>query len=226
MRNLMTTENIDKASWLFTELIPDSPLQDRQLYGYKVGQVIPPIYDSYCKILHPFQTFIKTSNSETVFENKTWRQIANLYGLYYHDQINIGSFISKFGKIGYPDNLKFPNEGMLTRPLFIDLLDIVDRISTSKEFYIYQSAPNTIWKNDKDCELIKVNKNETLQYFDNGFIGYLYFDRDWIIHTDTDNHYTLVGGHNNLINAICDSNLEAIKLNADSRIDRYADIIN
>lgn len=271
----MTTEPIDIAKWIEDEKRPWTT-GDFKLEGCTIGHCIPPKFESYCKIFHPFEitpdeadilepnkeygqqvnlTF--SNNTETgllitqigkdgkeidILERQkerlkeynskkwdyvTWKSIADKYGLIFHNEINPQTYVDKFQKIGWQKNLNFPSEGYLPRQLLVKLLKILNETSSSNQVYIYQMVPHTIWKDNKDCDLVKCRFNEVLEYFDNDFIGYLYSaDKSWIIFTDTDLDFTIVGGQKKLIDTFIESELEVLECKSTTRVDNYSDKIN
>jgi len=252
----MTTLSIDIVKW-----IEDGKLhrttKDFEWIGCNIGQCIPPIFDSYCKIFHPFEltpdeedtlevrnksakkqslTFddilkerekwLKEYNSKQ-WQFVNWKTIADNYGLVYHNQINQKTFINKFEKVGWQKNLIFPNEGHLSRQLLVKLLNILKPQKDFDELIIYQAAPHTIWKDNKPEHVVRCNFEEVLGYFNSDFIGYLFAaDKSWIVFTDTDLTFTIVGGQKKIIDSILISDIEAIECNATTRVDDFSDKIN
>ncbi|MDX2246516.1 MAG: hypothetical protein SF052_07065 [Bacteroidia bacterium] len=270
----MTTEPIDIAKWIEDERL-HSTTDDFKLHGCTIGHCIPPKFESYCKIFHPFEVTedeedilepnkdygqlvyltISTDNHELkiteqrndgtvvdILERQqkrlkeyhskkwdfvTWKSIADKYDLTFHNEINPKTYVDKFQKIGWQRNLNFPSEGYLPRKILTKLLTLLKENSSSDESYIYQKPPHNIWKDNKDCDLVKCHLHEVLEYFDNDFIGYLYSaDKSWVVFTDTDLCFTLVGGHKQLIDKIISSELEVLECAATTRVDNYSDKIN
>lgn len=269
----MTTESIDIAKWIEEETLHRTT-DDFKLHGVTIAHCIPPKFESYCKIFHPFeltedegnilepnkdygQRVSLTISSDTqglqitktetdgtivdIFERQqvqlkeynskkwnfvTWKNIADKYGLTFHNEINPQTYIDKFQKIGWQRNLNFPSEGYLPRQILTKLLILLQDKSSSDEVYIYQMPPHNIWKDNKDCDLVKCNFNEVLEYFDKDFIGYLYsIDKSWVVFTDTDLCFTIVGGQNQLIDTLISSELEVSECIATTRVDSYGDKI-
>lgn len=270
----MTTEPIDLAKWIEDETL-DRTNDDFKLHGCTIGHCIPPKFECYCKIFHPFEVTedeedILESNKEygqqvslnistesqglqitetgkdgtiiDIFERQqerlkeyhskkwnfvTWKAIAVKYALTFHNEINPQTYVDKFQKIGWQRNLNLPSEGYLPRQILTKLLALLNNKNPSGEVYIYQMAPHTIWKDNKDCDLVKCNFNELLEYFDADFIGYLYAaDKSWVVFTDTDLCFTLIGGKKQLIGTLITSDLEVLECRATTRIDNYGDKIN
>lgn len=270
----MTTETIDIAKWIEDETLHRTT-DDFKLQGCTIGHCIPPKFESYCKIFHPFEVtedeedilepnkeygqqvslnistdsqglqITETGKDGTItdiFERQqvrleeynskkwnfvAWKSIADKYGLTFHNEINPQTYVDKFQKIGWQRNLNFPSEGYLPRQILIKLLDLLNDKSPSDEVYIYQMPPHNIWKDNKDCDLVKCSYNEVLEYFDKDFIGYLYSaDKSWVVFTDTDLCFTLVGGKKQLIDTIITSELEVLECAVTTRVDNYSDKIN
>jgi hypothetical protein len=170
--------------------------------------------------------YLKDYNSKKWYD-ATWKSIAEKYDLTFHNEINPQTYIDKFQEIGWQKNLNFPSEGYLPRKSLETLLKILNKMSSSKRVFIYQMIPHNIWKDDKDCDLVSCNVNEVLEYFENDFIGYLYSeDKSWIIFTDTDLNFTIVGGQKILIENLIESDLEVLECKSKTRVDNYSDKIN
>lgn len=270
----MTTEPIEISNWIEDEKLPLTN-GDFKIQGCTIGQCIPPTFESYCKIFHPFevtpdepeilekkdyrqkvilnfsispdreiklteteydgtetdiyvrqQERLKDYNSKT-WKFVTWKSIAEKYDLLFHNEISRQTFVDKFEKIGWQKNLNFPSEGYLPRRHLVKLLELLNELSSSNEVYIYQVMPHTIWKDNKDCDLVKCEFNEVLEYFNEDFKGYLYSaDKSWMVYTDTDLTFTIVGGQKNLIDVLVSSELEALECLQTTRVDNYSDKIN
>jgi len=270
----MTTESIEIAKWIEDETLQRTT-DNFKLHGCTIGHCIPPKFESYCKVFHPFEV---TNDEEDILEpNKeygqqvslnilndnqgiqitetrkdgtiidfferqqerlkeynskkwnfvAWKSIADKYGLTFHNEINPQTYVDKFQKIGWQRNLNFPSEGYLPRQILIKLLALLNDKGQSDEVYIYQMPPHNIWKDNKDCDLVKCSYNEVLEYFDKDFIGYLYSaDKSWVVFTDTDLCFTLVGGKKQLIDNLIISDLEVLECAVTTRVDNYSDKIN
>ncbi len=270
----MTTESIDIAKWLEDETLYRTT-DDFKLNGCTIGHCIPPKFESYCKIFHPFEvtpdeadvlepnkdygqhislTISKDSQGLQITERKkdgttidiferqqeqrkeynlkkwdfvSWKSIADKYSLTFHNEINPQTYVDKFQRIGWQRNLSFPSEGYLPRQILTTLLTLLNNQSSSDEVYIYQMPPHNIWKDNKDCHLVKCSLNEVLEYFDKDFIGYLYSaDKSWVVFTDIDLCFTIVGGQKQLINTLISSEFEVLECKATTRVDNYSDKIN
>ncbi|UAY50629.1 hypothetical protein [Ferruginibacter albus] len=252
----MTTLSTNIARWIEDGKLPHTT-KDFESTGANIGQCIPPIFDTYCKIFHPFELATdesdileirnKSDQKKILTQNEilkrreewlkeynskqwsfvNWETIADKYGLIFHNQINQKTFEKKFQKIGWQKNLIFPNEGHLARQLLVKLLNILKLHTASQEAFIYQIAPHTSWKGNKAEDLVKCNLEEVLEYFNSDFIGYLFAaDKSWLVFTDTDLTYSIVGGQRKLIDGIIDSDLEAIECTSMTRVDDFSDNIN
>lgn len=245
----MTTLPPELAKW-----IEDGKLRRR---GAIIGSCIPPIFESYCKIFHPFEMTqdetifleikkrfkqIKTRTQNDLLQERiewieeynskqwdfiSWKTMADKYGLVFHKQINQNVFIKKIDDVIWGKNLLLPNEGHLRRQIFIKLLKILKIQSDSNEVFIYQMVPHSIYKDNRIDDLVKCNYEEVLEYFNADFIGYLYAtDKSWIVFTDTDLTFTIVGGQQKLIDNIIASDIEALECTSTTRVDDFSDMIN
>ena len=157
----------------------------------------------------------------------SWRTVAEKYGLHFHEEINQSSFSARFREIGWPRNLLFPREGYLVRPLLLQLLLILKEHTVNNEVYIYQLVPNSIMKDGRIDDLVKCSLEEVTEYFPKDFIGYMYAaNRSWMVYTDTDLYFTLVGGSKALIETVINSSLEVLPCLPTTRIDHDSDHIN
>lgn len=266
--------DINKAKWIENEVA--SWEQDEvESSGVRIVHCVPNIYESYCKIFHPFEItpdeketlkpksyreikgdfslrktedgdlemlitgedgsrinlFEKSKSLREEYESKqwndiSWKEVAAKYGLLFHKEISPDSFVKKFEKIGWPENLSFPEEGYLPRKQFLQLIEIL-RSFTSSNVKVYQTAPHIIWRDDKPIELIECSLNEVLDYFSDDFIGYLYSEKDkWMVYTDVDLTFTLVGGPNALVETINNSELESAQCEWMDRVDNDSDSVN
>lgn len=266
---------ISEAQWI-KELVKPYPGGDVKEVGSTVELVIPPCYEGYAKLFHPFE--INLEETDTLEPNRTygrpmtihltmtkdggliateikedgstvdlyedykkrvekrtqlklvytsWRSVAEKYGLHFHQEINQNSFTARFQEIGWPRNLLFPREGYLVRPLLLKLLLLLKQYTVGDEVYIYQLVPNSIMKEGRIDDLIKCRFEEVSEYFPRDFIGYMYAaDKSWIVYTDTDLYFTLVGGSKALIQTLANSSLEVLPCLPTTRIDNHSDSIN
>ena len=266
---------ISEAQWLQQQKKPWPP-KDFGREGTAVHHLIPPVYESYGRILHPFETDLEQPDSlepnpgyggqasialshlpdggisireqradgtlvnlhEEHLRRKearrrqklvptTWRSVAEKYGLTFHEEISSRSYAARFGEIGWPRNLSFPSEGFLPRSLLIQLLPVLQQHTPHDEVYLFQWPPHTIFKDGRSDDLVRCRFAEVPEYFEEDYVGYLYAgDRSWMVHTNTDFHFTLVGGSKALLEALQSSGLEVLECTATTRVDDYSDRIN
>jgi hypothetical protein len=266
---------VSEAQWIKQLVIP-YPGGDFKEVGNTVERVIPPCYEGYAKLFHPFEIdtkerdalepnrnqnrsthfTINVNNNEGIVLIETndegtksisydeyvkrikqyallnhvytnWRAVAEKYGLSFHQEISPLSFSAHFKEIGWPRNLIFPKEGYLARPLLIQLLSLLKHFTVDENMFIYQLVPNSIMKDGRTEDLVKCSLEEVTEYFPEDFIGYMYAaDRSWMVYTNTDLYFTLVGGSNVLIQTLANSNLEVLPCLPTTRIDDYSDRIN
>lgn len=266
---------LSEAQWFRQQLKPWPPA-DFSKEGTTVDNLIPSGYESYGKLLHPFEVNreepdtlgphpnygkrvnIAISNTPdggiSITEQKPdgtvvdlreeasrreekrrlqtlvptpWRTIAQKYGLTFHEEINTGSYAALFQHTGWPRNLLFPSEGFLPRQPFLQLLSLLKEHTPGGAVYIFQYPPHTLFKEGRTEDLVRCHLEEVPAYFEEDFIGYLFAaDRSWMVHTNTDFHFTLVGGNQALLAALESSELEVLECRAATRVDDYSDRIN
>jgi len=234
----MITFDKSKISWMFEGALQWDP-QKIKTEGVKIKNCITDQFESYCKVFHPFE-LLKGETDSLVEKKETfgrfdlgynvdewtqvsWAGVAHKYGVYVNNEVNPKRFEDVFNKIGWPLNLSFPSEGYLPQSELNVLLLILGGGKVS-EMIILQEPPHTIWKyNDgDDCQV--ANVTEVTNYFsENGFIGYLGdMAHKWLMFTDTDLSFTIVGGSKDLIRKIMESDLEALECTAMTRVDDFA----
>lgn len=150
-----------------------------------------------------------------------WKEMGERYGVTFNNQTEIEAYSNKFKEIGWPENLLFPAEGRLPMPMLSVVLDILTRYSGGKDSVrLYLIAPNSMGWKDYPKEVVEGRLDEIPDYFDRRyFIGWLFPpDRSWILHTDTDLHYTVLGGPAPLIDMLVKSPLEVLKCDASTVI--------
>ncbi|MGZ3895614.1 MAG: hypothetical protein ACXVM0_15580 [Flavisolibacter sp.] len=157
----------------------------------------------------------------------TWQSLAEKYGLVFHNQIHDQSYVARFQKIGWPENLIFPSEGRLPRATFEKLLHTLRDYTGKDELYIFQYPPHSLYREGKGADLVRCSYAEVRSYFEEDFVGYLYgIDHSWVVFTDTDLYFTLVGGSQALIHAIGQTELEILTSTGTTRVDCLGDRIN
>ncbi len=198
--------NIDfkDIRWIQNNSLPPGKAND---YSLIVGQVIPPIYNSYCRILHPFIT-----NNKQV----SWKTFANKYGVYYYDNIALSSFTNMFNKTKIVDDIIFPNDFPDNQTLE-KCLNVINAVFPETKISVYSKLNDT---------LFSCLPYEVLTNFDDNFMGYIYLDDKLMLQADTDQQYTLVGGPEELINKLKETNLEIIDCSSSTRIDSQSDKVN
>ena len=212
----METLDLANARWI------DETNNKFKHQGLTVEDCIPPMYEAYAKVLHPFSIYQTRYEADHEINptSISWQNTAEKYGMRFYAETNKISFVTHFEDIGYPTDLYFPIEGILPRQLFVELLKVLESYTPSNEFIIYQTAPYTIWKDEKVQDLVACNADEVLTYFDKFFAGYLYAaDKSWIIFTDCDLYFTIIGGTKELVSALAESQLETIICSNLSRVD-------
>jgi hypothetical protein len=212
----MKTLDLSEANWI------EDVIHKRKYEGVTIENCIPSKYEVYGKILHPFTTFADEQQARLEIDPTPvkWKVVAVKYGMNFYPDTNIISFVRHFKEIGFPSNLHFPDEGTLPLTLCSHLLKVLESFTVSGEVVIYQTAVHGIWKDGKLDDLVTCNFEEVRSYFNNWFSGYLYAaDKSWIIFTDADLYFTIVGGTQKLVSALTDREFETIVCSSLARVD-------
>ncbi len=196
--------DFNNMRWIQNNCWPLGAANDHTL---KVGQIIPPFYEAYCRILHPFYT-------DT--EQASWKSMAHKYGIYYYDRIALSSFTSMFNKNESKSNILFPDDWLPNKQLMI-CLKVIDTIFPNEVLSIFS---------DQTDHLTSCRTTEAIKYFDNNFRGSLYLKDIFIIHAHDDLPFTLAGGTAEFINTLAESDIETLPCTSSTRIDLKSDEIN
>jgi hypothetical protein len=182
-----------------------------------------PLTDEYISLSSKLNEKRFSNNAKDI----RWEYLSAQLNLEYHNELSFKMIATALKKREWPKNLHLPDEGHLEFKLFQKLLKTVHEVCQDEVYFAVQTPPNTLWITDIEYDLIEMSYDEVLKYFDKYFIGYLYSDsKSWIIHTDTDLLFTIVGGDQRLVNRILYSDLEAIECTSDTRIDNKSDRLN
>ena len=161
------------------------------------------------------------------WDHLSWQSLAARHGLIFHNEISPRTFFAKFKRDGFPRNLLFPVEGSLPRNLLIEFLNVCKKSASGNAAILYQAPPHTIWKDGKPDDIVSCPLDELLFYFPEDFIGYLFAaDRSWIIFTDNDLCYTLLGCTLKFLHQLQETTLKVIACNSNDRVDDRSDGIN
>ena len=227
--------DLSNFNWVQNSLAKPGTAQTLSYY-------IPSSFDAYCKIFHSIyedpnhidlkkshedllQEHLKTSKNiipSSIFQKEfdlnysrkvTWQELAQRYNFPFNDELS-GSKLIKY--ISDPDEnnscpayLKGPNLGKLD---FTELSNLSKYIECDSVLSYYGILTD-VEKGERIYECHLNQLNNLLQGNNNWSPTYWWNDkRDWIVWTDYDQCYSIVGGSEELITNICkDKNLEVLK---------------
>ncbi len=268
---LKKTEELDEFHWIWSGIEKLAPSDSKGWNGNRVTHCIPPLFEDYCKILHPI--YLDTSKevdeeltwdvaercdklrennvpdpiSALVLEKTTltygtlsigeenakrirWKDLADQYGLKFHSEINVSTFTGVFKNSSWPRHILGPDEGQLELGLALALADALKPFTEGQKCYFGYDLISTK-SADRDLlyfgsldDIVDTTKLESVW----GSPTYWWPEnRKWCVCTSWDLTFTIVGGKRELVNRlISHPEIEAIRVQPDSRIDWRGDKIN
>jgi hypothetical protein len=232
----MTKLNLRDAAWIGRTLPSDFESYCKILHPFTVFDDIPDTLIPEAQWKKPGAFHINMGTGKVTVDGKdwvpdelvqrrdkgegasvSWKTVGKKYGVPFHDEIRIEDYAAKFKAIGWPENVLFPMEGRLSMPVLSIILDILKQYSPENKVRIYQLTPHSIRWED---EVVEGSYDEVPDYFDKRyFIGWLFPpDRSWVLYTDTDLCYTLMGGPSSLIDRLAESPLEVVGCDASTMV--------
>jgi hypothetical protein len=200
----MEQVDLREAAWIDDRVLPYDG------WDVVVGNCIPAGFESYGKIFHPF-----SQDGQPL----TWKTVGRRYGIVFDNESNTHEFARAIKEKGDIDALDFPREGEMPLTLLKTLLEILRPFTANGKARIFQRGPHSIYRRTGSDDLVEADLEEVPAYFRNYFIGYLYsVDRTWIIFTDIDQDYTMVGGSAQLIQQLTESPLEVLPCDVRTRV--------
>jgi hypothetical protein len=158
----------------------------------------------------------------------TWRELAQRYGLIFHNNINPTSYSNKLKQIGYPQNLYFP-QPYLDEMESNELISVLKKFTPSLKFCFLQfELINEAYKFDFKYDFL----DNILSDGDDKKLKSDYLlckEGNWVIWSDIheDLQLTLVAGSRDLIESLkIESNFEIQECTLDTRVDYYSDHLN
>jgi hypothetical protein len=158
----------------------------------------------------------------------SWSIVAERYGLHYTPTLHVGSFNRRFVGGSWPRYLVGPLEGCLADDERDALAVALDREMKGSDCYFYFSVMATEkWESD----LLYRGSVQEVAQFANGIntvrLTPTYWfppDRSWLVHSDYDSTYTLIGGPEHLVESILHTEgLEALRVTSETRLGLLGD---
>jgi hypothetical protein len=158
----------------------------------------------------------------------SWSTVAERYGLHYTPTLHVRSFNQRFVGGSWPRYLVGPMEGCLADDERDALAVALDQELKGSDCYFYFCVMATEkWESNL---LYRGSVREVAQ-FANGIntvrLTPTYWfppDRSWLVHSDYDSTYTLIGGPEYLVESILHiEGLEALRVTSETRLDLLSD---
>lgn len=246
---LLVEASLDEMMWIRDATAPET---DGPPY-LRVRDLVPAIYGACCKLLHPMyrNADVEDGEDETVTWNDVrpqtpdelfamlanganlglrirWRDLAEKYGLTFHSGFTDGSFTHRFGG-SWPRYLIAPDEGTLDPVTCGRLVRALQPFASAQRCYFQYELIAT---NEFEELVFAGELNDVRETFGWGRTRgspthWWPTDRSWIVVSDYDLAFTLIGGPASLITALIeDDQLECLELQVTDRIDYESDTIN
>ncbi|HEY4289268.1 MAG TPA: hypothetical protein VGN00_19340 [Puia sp.] len=192
--------NIQEADWIAEGLLP----RDADDGRFVVGNCIPAGFEGYAKMFHPFRL------DEAAVG---WKEVGERYGVVFDKESSIDRYARAIKEKEASERLEFPIEGQLPLAVLTTLLEVLKPYTASGRVCIFQTPPHSIFRGGNTGELVELGLDEVPGYFTKYFTGYLFsVDRSWIVFTDTDLDFTIVGGSAQLISSYASAFVSAFGL--------------
>lgn len=158
-----------------------------------------------------------------------WAQLARDLGLPFVPTLSSWSFTRQFASGSWPKNLIGPEEGCLATPDRDALVYILQRYTKVNRCFFHVCLLATAeWRDDLMFEGVLDDACLFPENVPEARLTPTYWfpeDRAWLVCTDYDLTFTLVGGPESLVRDLTDSPiLECVSVNPETRVDRDADI--
>ena len=163
-----------------------------------------------------------------------WKELSDRYGLQYHADLNVESFTRSFPTQSWPRYLTGPDEGMLEgstcKEIVRSIATATSDFDLSQEcFFLYDLIATTNYESDLLYRGRLKSVFDTYQLDDISSTPTYWWpiDQTWLVCTDWDLPFTLIGGSEKLISTIMSNHeLECLPVAPTNRIDYKSDTIN
>jgi len=251
---LKRIQSNDLPKWIRDDTDRLLTLDGSDWRGNFVSHCIPPIFAAYCKLFHPIYTdatvpgdsgswaaaddapetmgrLVSVSTDSGPHGRRVrWRELAEEFGLRFHPEFNDTSLQRVFPDNSWPRSLLGPDEGSFDTSTCRRLIDALQPFTGGATCFFHYDViatrrceSNIAFRGNLDdaircCDDDDVHASPTHWWSEN---------RDWLVCTDWDLKFTLVGGSSDLIaRLLADDELECIGVTPKTRIDFRADQLN
>ncbi len=219
---VVRSSDVDRANRLLARLHP--------FETYCAGSVVPPGFESYCRILHPA--------ADDSGRPVTWATIATWAGRVYHRAMQFEAIATprpNFGELPAPWDGQVPWNLPLSQ--VIALANILKRFTLGSDQVWY-----LVWEGHGECGRWLAERPHRRYVVYRGDLGDLkhfydwtrypadyWFPQDhaWCVATDVDLYWTYVGGTQRCIQAILScADLEVVPVDLDQGLTVDSDVVN
>jgi hypothetical protein len=163
-----------------------------------------------------------------------WEDLAVRYGLTFHPEFSVDSFSRNFRGFSFPRYLIGPDEGDLNVETCKEIVKSIAYATSDFEarqqcFFHYDLITTRSFEDERlfEGQLIDVFKARELEDVSTTPTHWWPADETWFVCTDWDLSFTVIGGPDDVVDAlIANVELDAIRVEPSTRIDYRSDTIN
>lgn len=172
-----------------------------------------------------------TPDGQRPLRRVRWAELAQRYGLQYTPELMAETFTRIFPGASWPRHLFGPTEGSLDEEMRDALVEILKDRTESGDCYFHFWFMAT---RELEQDLLYRGPIGEVRLFPDSIpdvrltpTHWFPVERTWLVCTDYDLCFTLVGGPDELVDVLLDSStLECVRVEPDTRIDNYGDVAN
>ena len=208
--------------------------------GHTVAELLPPGFDRYVRIFHPFfAASVSKPEAAAGAEPRTWQSLAEEAGAVFHPEIVWASLLPALPEIETGEGVRswWVSEGRLDEPARGALYALLARYSTEPEaFFLYSLARSVRGKEPLlfRADLGAIREVQAAAEADLDPAWWLESpewvwppNASWVVNTDIDLQSTYVACAATLADALLsDPILEAVDVGLGTRVDHRADRVN
>jgi hypothetical protein len=218
-----------------------------------VANFIPTKFTHFCKIMNPFYRDKRIKDKPIIdlepnmgdddvipteyLQTMTFKELFNDLNLNYTKEISTWSLHHGIGAGKIPSYLTyFPTEGTMELEVLEETINILNSFSNGINCYYYYDSLKMIHSypvSPEDHDSYRLYEGKLDDVFslyhegDKGLGSPTYWwpeDKQWCIYTDFDFDFSIIGGSKEIIDTfVANERLECIQVDAETRVDFYAD---
>jgi hypothetical protein len=224
----------------------------RTINGGFVSHLIPPVFESYAKLLHtigvhyefidnplspseneilgipscePLKSFVEHRRVDSQTRIR-WKELADFLNVPFAPAISLAWYRKKVRDPWcLPRLLSGPNDGYLSQEERETLASAL-KAFTGNQVCFFRFSDIPFYTRSGQPQLFSGNLDEVSEFQKENHFTFEYWwpaDRSWVVCSEYDLHYTIIGGRSELVSALLrDCVLECIEVNLQTRIDVFA----